>query len=98
MQTEGDATGILGRISLLDIQDEPHDTSVLVHHVLRQKSGLLTRDNQLRLVGVEDEDTEIVVQQVVVQVLAQFIKIVHVRTRYQVIQGIQYTDVLLRTL
>ena len=98
MQAEGVATSIFGGSSFLVLLDKPYHASVLVNHVLRQKCCLLTRNNQLRLVRVEDEDVEIVVQQIVVQILAQFIKIVHVRTCYQVVQGIQYADVFLSAL
>ena len=70
MQAEGVATSIFGRSCLLVLLNEPNHTSVLVNHILRQEGSLLTRDNQLRFIGVEDEDVEIVVQQVIVQILA----------------------------
>ena len=63
MQAEGIATGIFRRGGLTILLYEPHHASVLIDEILREKRGLLAGDDELRLVGVEDEDVEVITLQ-----------------------------------
>ena len=65
--------------------DEPHHATILIDQVLREKGGLLASDDELGLLGVEDEDIEVIEQEVVVKVFAQLVKEIDVGTRYHIV-------------
>jgi len=95
VKTERVATATLRRSSIVILLDKPYCTSVLIDEILREQGSLLAGDYQLRVLGVEEENTQIIEQQVIVQVLAELVKIIHVVAADEVVERIQNTDVLL---
>ena len=98
MQAEGVGTRIFWRGGLLVFLHKPHYTSILIDEVLREKRGLLGGDDELWLVGIEDEDVEVIEQQVIMKVFTQPVEEIDVGTGYHIVQSLQDADVLDGTL